>query len=55
MKKYNKLKDDGAIPLDRWGTLGNIADAAFLLCNDNLPYIIGQIIDIDGGLLLQRI
>lgn len=54
-EKYRKLKDAGFIPLDRWGMMSDVADAAYLLCNGNLPYIVGQILDVDGGIHLQRL
>ena len=54
-EKYRTLKENGFIPLDRWGMMSDVADAAYLLCNGNLPYIVGQIIDVDGGIHLQRL
>lgn len=54
-KKYKKYKDDGFIPLDRWGTSWYVADVAFFLCNDNLTYIVGQSIDVDGGIHLRKL
>jgi len=38
-----------AIPLNRYGTTNEIADAALFLCSDAASYINGQILAVDGG------
>ncbi|MDP7546759.1 MAG: SDR family oxidoreductase, partial [Alphaproteobacteria bacterium] len=38
-----------AIPLNRYGLEGEIADAIWFLCSDRASYITGQILAVDGG------
>lgn len=38
-----------AIPLNRYGTEGEIANAIWFLCSDQASYITGQILAVDGG------
>ncbi len=38
-----------AIPLARYGTTNEIADAVYFLCSEQASYINGQIIAVDGG------
>jgi len=40
------------IPMGRYGTAEDQANAMILLCSDKASYIVGQHIDVDGGLLL---
>ena len=54
----DKLSDDvkkqyfDAIPLGRFGTVENIADAVAFLASDMSAYITGQVICVDGGLVM---
>ncbi|MBR0696511.1 SDR family NAD(P)-dependent oxidoreductase [Bradyrhizobium lablabi] len=38
-----------AIPLNRYGLEGELAEAIFFLCSDRASYITGQILAVDGG------
>ena len=38
-----------AIPLNRYGLEGEVAEAVFFLCSDRSSYITGQILAVDGG------
>lgn len=38
-----------AIPLNRYGTEEELAEAVFFLCSDKASYINGQILNVDGG------
>jgi 3-oxoacyl-[acyl-carrier protein] reductase len=40
------------IPLGRFGTPEDVADAVAFLASDHASYITGQVIDIDGGLVM---
>lgn len=54
----DKLSDDvkaqyySAIPLGRFGTVDNIADCVAFLASDMSSYITGQVICVDGGLVM---
>lgn len=54
----DKLPDDvkaqyyDAIPLGRFGTVENIADCVAFLASDMSSYITGQVICVDGGLIM---
>jgi NAD(P)-dependent dehydrogenase (short-subunit alcohol dehydrogenase family) len=37
------------IPLTRYGTPGEIADAAIFLCSDESRYVHGHTLNVDGG------
>lgn len=53
--KYDALIDGGLLPIKRWGTPEDIADAAFALCSGALPYVTGQSLDVDGGFHMRRL
>ena len=40
------------VPLDRIGTVEDTAHAAVFLCSDRSAYMTGQIINVDGGILM---
>ncbi len=40
------------IPLSRLGTVEDVADAAVFLCSDQSAYMTGQVINVDGGILM---
>ena len=40
------------VPLRRWGTPDDVADAAVFLAGDAAAYITGTILDVDGGVTL---
>ena len=40
------------IPLARMGTAQEVAEAAAFLCSDGAAYITGQVLQVDGGLLM---
>ncbi|MFO7637875.1 MAG: 3-oxoacyl-[acyl-carrier-protein] reductase [bacterium] len=40
------------IPLGRFGTPGDVAEACLFLCSDAAAYITGQVIRVDGGMLM---
>ena len=53
--KYDALIDGGLLPIKRWGTPEDIAEAVYTLCSGKLPYMTGQSIDIDGGFHMRRL
>ena len=42
-----------AIPLGRWGTVEDVAYAVSFLASDEAGYITGQILAVDGGMVMQ--
>jgi 3-oxoacyl-[acyl-carrier protein] reductase len=41
-----------SIPLERWGTVEDIAYAVAFLASDEAAYITGQVLSVDGGLVM---
>ena len=53
--KYDTLIDGGLLPVKRWGTPEDVANAVWVLCSGALPYVTGQAIDVDGGFHIRRL
>jgi 3-oxoacyl-[acyl-carrier protein] reductase len=53
--KYDKMIDDGAFPIARWGIPQDIADAVSVFCSDKILYTTGNYIDIDGGFHIKKL
>jgi NAD(P)-dependent dehydrogenase (short-subunit alcohol dehydrogenase family) len=53
--KYDKLIDDGLLPIRRWGQPDDIARAVVAIAEDLLPYSTGEVINVDGGFHLRRL
>lgn len=54
-EKYNKLIDEGAFPIARWGTPEDVANAVSALVSDKFMYSTGNYIDVDGGFHIRRL
>lgn len=54
-EKYDKLIEQGAFPIARWGTPEDVAGAVSALCSDKFLYTTGNYIDVDGGFHLPRL
>ncbi len=54
-EKYDKLIENGLLPLKRWGTPEDVAKAVLVLLNGSLPYVTGQSLDVDGGFHIRRL
>jgi 3-oxoacyl-[acyl-carrier protein] reductase len=44
---------DAMIPLGRWGTTEDVAYAVAFLASDEASYITGQVLNVDGGLVMS--
>ena len=53
--KYDKLIDEGLLPIRRWGRPDDIARAVVAIAEDLLPYSTGEVINVDGGFHLRRL
>ena len=54
-EKYNKLIEEGAFPIARWGQAEDIADAVSAFADDHFLYTTGNYIDVDGGFHIKRL
>ncbi len=54
-EKYDKLIAEGLTLEPRWGTPEDVGKAVATLARGDLPYATGQVINVDGGLMIQRL
>jgi NAD(P)-dependent dehydrogenase (short-subunit alcohol dehydrogenase family) len=54
-EKYDRLIEEGAFPLARWGSPEDIACAVSVFAGDNFMYTTGNYIDVDGGFHIRRL
>jgi len=54
-EKYDRLIDQGIALQRRWGTPEDVGRAVAMLARGDLPYSTGQVIGVDGGLMVQRL
>jgi len=54
-EKYDRLIDEGLLPLRRWGKPEDVARAVVMLAEGALPYSTGEVINVDGGFHLRRL
>ena len=54
-EKYDRMIEGGLLPLKRWGKPEDVADAVYVLCSGALPYVTGQVLDVDGGFHIRRL
>ena len=54
-EKYDRLIGDGLLPIPRWGTPEDIGRAVSLLASGKLPYMTGDVLNLDGGMHLPRL
>jgi 3-oxoacyl-[acyl-carrier protein] reductase len=53
--KYDQLFDGGMALQPRWGTPDDVGKAVASLVRGDFPYSTGQVIHVDGGMLIDRI
>lgn len=53
--KYDELLANGLAPQARWGEPEDVGRAAAMLLRGDLAYSTGQVIQIDGGMTIQRL
>lgn len=54
-EKYDKLIAEGLTVQKRWGYPDDVGKAVAMLARGELPYATGQVLNVDGGLTLQRL
>jgi NAD(P)-dependent dehydrogenase (short-subunit alcohol dehydrogenase family) len=54
-EKYDNLIAGGLTVEKRWGTPEDVGSAVAVLARGELPYATGQVLNIDGGMTLQRL
>ena len=55
LEKYNKLIEEGLLPIDRIGQPDDIAKPILAIILGLLPYSTGEIINADGGFHIRRL
>jgi 3-oxoacyl-[acyl-carrier protein] reductase len=53
--KYDKLLQSGLTLEPRWGTPEDVGKVVAMLVRGDLPYATGQVLHIDGGMMVQRL
>ena len=54
-EKYDRLIDEGAWPIRRWGEPSDVARAVAAIARGDLPYSTGEVINVDGGFHLRTL
>lgn len=54
-ERYDQLIGEGLLPIRRWGTPEDVAQAVVALAQGILSYSTGEVINIDGGFHLRRL
>jgi len=54
-EKYDRLIAEGLVPQARWGTAEDVGLAVGAVMKGSFPFSTGEVINIDGGLHLQRL
>ncbi len=53
--KYERLIGEGLTPIRRWGKPEDVGRAVLAIAEGYLPYSTGEVINVDGGIHLQRL
>jgi 3-oxoacyl-[acyl-carrier protein] reductase len=54
-EKYDKLIAEGLTPIRRWGQPDDVAKICVAIAQGYLPYSTGEVINVDGGIHIQRL
>jgi len=54
-EKYDRLIDDGAWPIRRWGQPADIGRAVAAIARGDFPYSTGEVFNLDGGFHLRTL
>ena len=53
--QYDKLIEEGILLQPRWGTPADIGQTVVTLASGKIPYTTGQVLLLDGGMLVERL
>jgi len=53
--RYDKLISEGLLVQPRWGYPEDVGRAAAMMVRGDIAYSTGQVINVDGGVTLQRL
>jgi len=54
-EKYDRLIEQGAWPIKRWGLASDVGRAVAAVARGDLPYSTGEVINVDGGFHLRTL
>ncbi|MDR0337091.1 MAG: 3-ketoacyl-ACP reductase [Planctomycetaceae bacterium] len=54
-EKYSKLICEGVVPQQRWGLPNDVGRAVAMLARGDLAYSTGQVIMVDGGMMIPKL
>ena len=54
-EKYDRLIDGGLTLQKRWGFPEDVGKAVLALAKGYLPYSTGQVLNVEGGMLINRL
>ncbi|MFN0084382.1 MAG: SDR family oxidoreductase, partial [Blastocatellia bacterium] len=54
-EKYDRLIEQGAWPIRRWGEPSDVGRAVAAIARGDLPYSTGEVINVDGGFHLRTL
>ena len=54
-EKYDKLIAEGLVPQKRWGTGDDVGEAVLALLRGCFPFSTGDVLNVDGGMHMQRL
>jgi NAD(P)-dependent dehydrogenase (short-subunit alcohol dehydrogenase family) len=54
-EKYDRLIEQGLMLQPRWGVPADVGRAVAMLARGDLSYSTGQVIMVDGGMLVDRL
>ena len=54
-EKYDRLIEDGLVPLGRWGEPEDVAKAVVALCDGTFGYTTGTSLIVDGGMHIRTL
>ncbi|HBL77127.1 MAG TPA: 3-ketoacyl-ACP reductase [Prolixibacteraceae bacterium] len=55
VEKYDRLFEQGMAIQKRWGTPEDIGKVAAAMATGSMPYSTGQVVQVDGGMTIQRL